>query len=261
MTEKKSVSIITICLNARALVERTIRSVEEQTYKNIQYIVIDGGSTDGTVDIVKKHREHVDYWSSEPDKGISDAFNKGILQAKGDIVGILNAGDWYSPETVQAVVDYFHKHPVNIVHGDLALWEDDELVRVIPGREKGLKRRMTIRHPAMFVHRSAYEKIGLYREDYKIAMDYEWILRAKTHGLRFGHLSKTLTHMLAGGSSSQSWARNRWEALQAKRLHRPGVVNYLYFGWQIFSAVCRRYLLEKIGLRPFSRWLQRKLSL
>ena len=103
-------SIITVSLNNKDTIEQTIRSVLSQTYNNVEYIVIDGGSTDGTVDIIKKYEDKISYWVSESDKGIYDAMNKGIRKATGDIVGILNADDFYVDENVlEKVVKCFEK--------------------------------------------------------------------------------------------------------------------------------------------------------
>ena len=99
------VSIITVVLNGESHLEHTINSVLCQTYENLEYIIIDGGSSDGTQDIIRKYQDKIDYWISESDDGIYDAMNKGILQAKGELIGILNSDDWYELETVELMVN------------------------------------------------------------------------------------------------------------------------------------------------------------
>ena len=116
--EQPVVSIITVTLNAAETLDRTIQSVINQTYKNLEYIVIDGGSKDRTPEIIAEYNHRIDQWISEPDHGISDAFNKGISCAKGEIVGILNASDWYELDAVSTVTQVFNQNPdINVVCG------------------------------------------------------------------------------------------------------------------------------------------------
>src|ERR1044072_3693479 len=111
-----TVSIITVVFNAEKHLEQTINSVLAQTFTDIEYIIIDGGSTDGSVGIIKKYEGQLSYWISEKDKGIADAFNKGITRATGEIIGLINADDWYEPDTVRLVVE--HMQDADIVFGD-----------------------------------------------------------------------------------------------------------------------------------------------
>ncbi|MBU1986032.1 MAG: glycosyltransferase, partial [Proteobacteria bacterium] len=118
------VSIITIVFNGESSIRQTIDSVLRQSYDPIEYIVIDGGSRDGTVSIIREYDAKIAYWQSEPDKGISDAFNKGIRAARGEIIGLVNAGDWYEVDTVKRVVENFLAEPeVGVICGGIQFWK------------------------------------------------------------------------------------------------------------------------------------------
>jgi glycosyltransferase len=177
------VSIITICLNSREHIEDTIKSVRSQTYSNIEYIVIDGGSTDGTADILRAYDRQIDYWVSEPDKGISDAFNKGVLAATGEIVAFLNSQDYYFNSGVVAkAVRIFSEHPgANLVYGKTCYVPErsDEIVGVmgLPFSKEVMRKRNIMPHQSLFMKKTVFEHFGLYKQDYHYAMDYEHLLR------------------------------------------------------------------------------------
>jgi len=198
------ISIITVCLNSRLTVERTIRSVLAQKEVGIEYIVIDGGSTDGTQEIVHSFGKSIDIFVSEPDKGISDGFNKGISLAKGAVVGLINSDDCLLPGSIQKVLDYFQSNPEGqVVHGDLLLYSGDLLVkRVAPaGRWWYPWRLVLFNHPATFVRKRVYDTVGLFSLDYRIAMDIEIFLRWLTAGIRIDYLPEPLVVMHYGGVS------------------------------------------------------------
>ncbi len=121
MNNRPKVSIITVVYNGIAHLEQTIQSVLNQTYDNVEYIIIDGGSTDGTVELIKKYEESIAYWVSESDGGIYDAMNKGISNATGEIVGLINADDWYETGTIEKVVETFQNSEVDVVHGSMEI--------------------------------------------------------------------------------------------------------------------------------------------
>ena len=124
------VSIITVVFNGIRTIEQTIKSVLNQSYKNIEYIIIDGGSTDGTLDIIRKYENYLSYIISEPDHGIYDAMNKGIQKSTGDIVGIINSDDWYEVNTVSQVVERFESFAVDLVYGDINfIGKNGEIIR------------------------------------------------------------------------------------------------------------------------------------
>src|SRR5450432_1041994 len=143
------ISIITIVFNGERHLEQTIQSVLDQTYSNLQYIIIDGGSTDQTINIIKKYEKDIYFWISEKDKGISDAFNQGIARATGDIIGIINADDWYEPTAIERVAGEMCE--ADICYGDNQLWKHERSEIIQKGNLKLLSKEMTINHPTVFM--------------------------------------------------------------------------------------------------------------
>jgi len=182
-TFEPKVSIITICLNSEEFIEDTIRSVLGQTYGNIEHVIIDGGSTDGTVDVIKKYENDIAYWVSEKDNGISDAFNKGVRASSGDIIAFLNSQDFYMDNyVISRVIRIFAEHTaVNIVYGKTCYVPADskEIVGMmgLPFTRKGMRKSNIMPHQSVFTKRNVFERFGLYNLDYRYAMDYEHLLR------------------------------------------------------------------------------------
>lgn len=238
-----SITIITVCLNSSATIWRTLRSVIEQKGVDTEYIVIDGGSTDGTQDIVRGFGEGVDLLVSEPDRGISDGFNKGIALARGEIIGLINSDDALLPGALQKIRDFFRDNPeCQVVHGDLLLYSGDRLVkRVVPaGRWWYPWRLVLFNHPATFVRRSVYESYGNFSLHYRIAMDVEIFLRWIVSGVRIGYLPEPLAVMHYGGTSD----RHPYDGYREVRRA------YLEYGypavpvWLLYAAKC---LLHRVG--------------
>ena len=230
------VSIITVVFNGASHIRQTILSVLQQSYKNIEYIIIDGGSTDGTLEIIKEFDSLIDYWKSEPDSGISDAFNKGISFSKGDLIGIINADDWYNPDAVEKIVEAHLLHPRDIIHGNIQFWTDQSrMIYVFYGNDSFLPYRSSINHPTVFVPRIIYNKIGLYSLKYKMAMDFEWLGRAKQNGINFYYLNTIIANMRRGGISDQKLFRSYWEGAKARNdLKVPLLLNSWLFVKSIF---------------------------
>jgi glycosyltransferase involved in cell wall biosynthesis len=175
------ISIITVVYNGSKTLEQTIQSVINQSYKNIEYIIIDGGSTDGTIDIIKKYEKNIVHWSSEPDKGLYDAMNKGIALAKGELIGMINSDDWYELDAVKIIVDSYIENPQKrIFHGDRFDIDNDGNKRKYRFNQSKFKFKyfsMTFNHPSMFIHRDIY-KVAKYNIDFKSIADYEFVLKA-----------------------------------------------------------------------------------
>lgn len=254
------VSIITIVRNGVKTLEKTIQSVLNQTYDNIEYIIIDGGSTDGTLNIIKKYDHKISYWISEPDEGISDAFNKGISAASGEIIGVINADDWYENDAVNRVVEHFSETQADIVYGIVQYWDNNKKAELVYANDTLLNRDMTINHPAVFAKRSTYETIGLFRKDFRYAMDYEWLLRAKSKNMKFSYIENCLANIYYLGISDKYWWRARWEVAKAKEINSPSVLNYLYFLFQILKTTVRG-LLDRIGLQAVTNFYHKKVSI
>lgn len=185
--DKITVSVITVCLNANVHIEKTILSVRKQTYPHIEYVVIDGGSTDGTLDTVARHRDVVAYLVSEPDNGLYDAMNKGARAATGDILYFLNADDrFYDDRVVADVAEVFQANKdLELLYGNVFLawpkrlghWEPAPILT-----RRTLARR-TICHQAIFVRQSAFQRSGGFCDKFRVVGDYDWLMRLFTGGV------------------------------------------------------------------------------
>lgn len=198
-------SLITVCRNAEETIRDTINSIVPQRREGVEYLVIDGASTDTTQSIVTEFvSAGVDYFVSEPDNGIAEAFNKGIAVAKGEFVGLINADDQLMADTVQFVRTFFKDHPdVDVLHGDILLYEGERFIKqLIPAGSWWHPWRLVLfNHPATFVRRSVYEELGGYNEDFRIAMDVEIFLRWQRNSVEVQYVARPLAIMRVGGLS------------------------------------------------------------
>lgn len=206
------VSIITVVYNNKDTIKDAIESVLNQTYKNIEYIIVDGASTDGTAEIIKSYGNKIDKFISEPDNGIYDAMNKGIALATGDVVGMLNSDDFYVDEfVIEKVVKVFEEKKVDSVYGDLVYVDSNDMNKVIRfwksrAYRKGLfNQGWHPAHPTFFVKKEIYDKYGTFDLDFKIAADYELMLRfLERYKISCSYISEVLVKMRVGGKSNQS---------------------------------------------------------
>lgn len=207
------ITIITVCYNSARTIGDTLRSVREQTYKNIEHIVIDGGSKDNTLAIVVAEGSHVAILVSEKDDGIYDAMNKGIQLATGDVVAFLNADDFYKDVDVLAQVALLMQtEQLDAMYGDVEFFRAEQQSVVV--RRYNSARFTADRlgwgwmpaHPALFLRRELFARYGLFRTDYRIAGDFEFIARVLQHPeLKHRHLPKSLVCMQMGGISTCGW--------------------------------------------------------
>lgn len=196
------ISIITVCHNSIDTIERSIQSLVGQKYPNMEYIIIDGNSTDGTQDIIRKYEKNIQYWVSEPDSGIYNAMNKGISVATGDIIAFLNSDDWYEDGALEYVAAYFQNNRTQILCGADIIWENGKgYKRKIEDKEE-LKVRMIYCHQAIFARKNVFNEYGNFKEKYKIAADYEWLLRSYYAGVSIENTEKVLVNFSRGGISS-----------------------------------------------------------
>ena len=210
------ISVVTVSYNAVTTIEQTILSVINQTYSNIEYIIIDGGSTDGTVDIIRKYADRIAYWVSEPDKGIYDAMNKGIRMATGDIVGIINSDDFYHrTDILTKVMNAFQDKVTQAVYGDVRFVNPDNLDKTVRyySSKKFTPRRFRYgfmpAHPTFFTYRKYFDEFGYYKTDYRIAADYVLLIRfLYTHHLKAKYLPLDFMKMRTGGASTASFKSN-----------------------------------------------------
>lgn len=201
------ISVITIVLNGRNALQKTIDSVSGQTYPNIEYILIDGGSTDGTLEVIEHNVAEgwVAKYISEPDEGISDAFNRGVELASGEMLGFINCGDRYLPDTVEAVAAAMAEVPSGTcVHGNLVVKDVGGLQHWSPKRFSALWKYvdMPFFHPTLFVPRAVYNQIGVFDKGYRIAMDYDLVLRAMRNKIPFHYIGKDLAVFANDGISA-----------------------------------------------------------
>lgn len=209
------ISIITATYNSAETINDTIKSVLCQTNKDFEYIIVDGGSTDETIDIVKSYESEFSgrlKWVSEKDKGIYDAMNKGIKMASGDIIGILNSDDYYtSDDILQTIADAFKCQNVDAIYGDIHFIKDgvpDKCVRYYSSRLFSpfwLRFGFMPAHPSFYCKREVFDKSGLYRLDYKIGSDYEMMVRLfRKHKISSRYVPKDFVTMQTGGASNSN---------------------------------------------------------
>lgn len=248
-------SIITICFNSEKTIERTIKSVLEQTYKDFEYIIVDGASKGGTLDIVKKYEPLFEgrmKWKSEPDKGIYDAMNKGIRMATGDIIGIVNSDDWLEPNTLDIVANAFVQNgkDTNALYcGGINYHRTDGTIKRWDANIKSFKRQAPlyimsgIRHPATFVPKQVYDKIGLFDDQMRLSADQDFILRCHFGGVRFVEMKQVLSNMSEGGLSTEGSERARRISIEDRKrmLHnfnKSGLEYYwLFYTWKMRGLV------------------------
>lgn len=232
-------SIVTVCYNSVKTIERTFKSILQQEYSDYEYVVVDGGSTDGTVELIKKYEPLFNgrmKWKSEADNGIYDAFNKGIERSKGEYIWLVNSDDYLQPNVLQKL----HKIITNtdypdIISGIVRLVRDREVLNrwsytSVSSEREYHKKRLGIAHPASIVKKSAYEKWGKYDPDFYIAGDMDWFLTAKENDAIIVFPEVELTNWSEGGISFKKQYRLLyldWKRIYTK--HTKSKLEYLYF--------------------------------
>ena len=202
---KPLVTIITVIYNGERFLEKTIQSVIDQDYESIEYIIIDGGSTDRTLDIINKYDNVIDYWRSEEDGGIYDAMNKGIRLARGELIGLINCDDYYMPNIINYIACFFKNNPADVIFGNKIAFEErlgfQKLISVpVPTCPKDMS--LHIVHPSVFVKKEVYFT-DMFNYKYKVAADYDFFLRLLDAGFTFAKVDRALAVMRLGGASSK----------------------------------------------------------
>jgi len=235
------VTIVTVVRNGEKTLEETILSVINQTYKNIEYIIVDGASTDGTLDIIKKYEDRIDYWTSEPDKGIYDAMNKGIDLATGDYIALLNSDDWYEKDTCEVIVDKINEKKYDVYYGMARVVDNkNNKPMFIYGHEIYAINYTMIAHPACFISRKIYSKFK-YDINYKSASDYDFIIRIYKSNASFCFVEKTMVNFRTGGMSQS--IKSNIETIKVKKKYRF-ITSKNYYIWKTFYIII--YLYKKI---------------
>ncbi len=217
----KKISIITVCYNSAATIRDTIESVLTQDYPNIEYIIVDGASKDGTMEIVHEYQDKIDVVISEPDKGIYDAMNKGIRAATGDVVGLLNSDDFYADDSsVRQLIECMEDAGSDTVYADLVTVDARDTMRIVRYYDSSTFHTERLcygwmpAHPTFMVKRELYATYGGFSLDYRIAADFEMVARLlHTAGASYTYLPVVVIKMRVGGVSSSSlkssWILNK----------------------------------------------------
>ena len=250
------VSIITVSFNSAKTIEDTINSVLSQDFPDVEYIVVDGGSTDGTVNIIKKYQHRISRWVSEKDHGMYDAMNKGIAMASGDVIGILNSDDVYmNNHVISELMDLMDKQKTKVVFADLILVDQADCNKVLRYYDSGhfhpnkFKYGWMPAHPTVFVKRELYEAVGPFSTTYQIAADYEMLIRILAiQRARYAYLPKPVVRMRSGGASTAGLSRN-W--ILNQEIVRACKENGIYSNMMMLLLKLPFKLWEKVA---GSRW-------
>jgi len=213
---KPLVTVVTVVFNCAGTLEGALRSVIGQTYPHVEHIIIDGGSTDGTLDVLRRYDQHIDYWLSEKDNGIYDAMNKGIALAHGEYIGMLNADDYFAdPGVLAMIAGRLQAGDVDAVFSCLDIIDTSNPDLVLRKYRISRYSKFMLRigvmppHPTFYCRKSCYEQAGPYRINYRIAADFEMLVRLLLrHKITWAFLNHTTVKMRAGGVSSRGF-RNR----------------------------------------------------
>ncbi|MGI9510682.1 MAG: glycosyltransferase family 2 protein [Geminicoccaceae bacterium] len=246
--DQLTVTLITVVRNGGTAFERAARSVGAQSYRPLEYIVIDGGSTDGTVDVIRSFDDYITHWTSEPDRGISHAFNKGIAASTGCYICFVNADDWLEPDYVEQAVHALEIRNADFVFGNLAYHAaDGTLLHVIEGDPHyaaSVQSLMpALNHPTMLVRRAIFDGIGGFDERYKVAMDYDWVLRAHLAGYRGRHVPEIRGHMTLEGISDRRFLEGLKEVRTIAIHHGQRTTRaWLLFAYRTIKGMVQRVM-------------------
>lgn len=243
--QKTLVSIITVCWNSEKYIRNTIESVLNQTYKNIQYIIIDGKSTDKTLSIIDEYKERFGdrlTLVSEKDSGIYNAMNKGLALVKGELVGIINSDDYYELDAVEKMVEQYKLHGSGVYYGYCKVIKNDKEFTV-ERRNAEYLQEAQINHPTCFVSDKIYREYGMFNEKYKIVADYELLLRFKEKKVSFYSVDSIISNFRLGGISSGT--RKAWlETFKLKYdLKMISLPVYLCYSFAIRMEILARKIL------------------
>lgn len=252
---KPLISIITVCFNSAKTIRQTIESVLNQTYTNIEYILVDGKSTDNTMDIIQEYEPKfaekgiIYRWISEPDNGIYDAMNKGIKMATGEWIGIINSDDWYESDNCE-IIQKNSNLKNTIIYGTIKYWKNNRPLFIKKNEDiRLLNKGMVIPHPSVFMTKSIYKKNGLFNTNLKIAADWELMIRAWKNQINFYYIKELKVNFACNGISSEI----NYQTISEK--HQIRKLNNLYKFMDIY------YLIDLIKVLILPNNLIYKFSL
>ncbi len=264
MKKQPLISVVTICYNSAKTVEETIQSILGQDYDRIDYVMIDGGSTDGTLDIIAKYRDRLGFFVSEPDRGISDAFNKGVAHSKGDVIVIINSDDILRPGTLKQFAEYYEE-------GQWDIYRCNVIVR---NKETGFEGRdipslkfplipwqVNVDHQGTFVTREAYERWGNYDINFRYMMDHDFLARCYQGGARMKYVPVDVAEFRLGGVSVASISEKRYdiEHIVTKQGGKQWQATLCYWYFSFFNFA-KWIIIRTFGLDTLKRIHYKKVE-
>lgn len=213
------VTILTVCKNSCKTIEKTIKSVADQSYPNIEYLIMDGASTDNTVDIIKKNEDVIDLWISEPDDGITDALNKAVTICHGDFVFFLNADDFIKSDFIANAVNGFDEN-CDFIFGDCLYGKFGGEYNQLQKGDKHYKKKIAytmprINQPTIVARKKCFDIVGLYDVEKKVAPDYDWLVRAYVNNINGKYIDKLVTYFALEGNSDINYFKGLKEVRES----------------------------------------------
>lgn len=255
------VTVVTIVKNRKETLAQTISSVLSQSYPNVEYIIVDGASTDGTLEIIKQFDEKIDLWISEPDSGTSDAFNKAVSMAQGNFVFWLSSDDWIDQDFIKTAVAAFLDSGADFVYGNMVMYKNKKAVAICKGKQDYKKALMSgyprFNFVTMVVKKECFQAAGLIDTAYKFFSDYEWTLRVHLNGKKGIYNDSLIVHRRVGGigeSYSLESMLEHWKLLSKYRLPKPkAIFAYLYYFMRRMPGYFAKLLLPDTFCQKIKR--------